>query len=154
MGPTEINLNLLNTAANDQIGERNITKASLIISTSNYEPLSSLIKLSDNPIQQPISKLPTATTTPFSFCPVPHRDSTFCFVILRESCISNNFNSSKGGKSSKASKIVKHYIRKQTSFNNIWTTLLKLELNRVCSLKAPTSAPRSPAQNFHLRKKT
>ena len=35
---------------------------------------------------------------------------------------------------------LKHYIRKQTSFNNIWTVLLKSELNGVCSLKAISSA--------------
>ena len=50
------------------------------------------------------------------------------------------FNYSKCGKDSKSShipKILKHYIRKQTSFNNVWTALLKSELNGVCDLKIP-----------------
>ena len=49
--------------------------------------------------------------------------------------ILDRFKCAKGSKSSHAPKVLKHYIRKQTSFNNVWTVLLKSELNGVYDLK-------------------
>ena len=46
-----------------------------------------------------------------------------------------NFKCAKGSKSSHAPKILKHYMRKQTSFNNIWTALLTSELNGHVTIK-------------------
>ena len=51
--------------------------------------------------------------------------------------ISNHFKCAKESKSSHAPKILKHYICKQTSFNNLWTALLKSKLNGACDLKVP-----------------
>ena len=51
--------------------------------------------------------------------------------------ISNRSKCAKDSKSSHIPKIFKHYIRKQTSFNNVWTALLKSELNVVWDLKIP-----------------
>ena len=52
--------------------------------------------------------------------------------------IFNRSKCAKGSKSSLIPKILKHYIRKQTSFNNVWTALQKSELNEVCDLKIPS----------------
>ncbi|TYK02777.1 Transposon TX1 uncharacterized [Cucumis melo var. makuwa] len=57
------------------------------------------------------------------FCPTGQVSSDFGF--------SNRFKNTKGSKASHVPKILKHYIRKQTSFNNVWTALLKSEFNGV-----------------------
>ena len=49
--------------------------------------------------------------------------------------IFNHPKCEKGSKSSLTPKILEHYIRKQTSFNNVWTALIKSELNGICDLK-------------------
>ena len=53
----------------------------------------------------------------------------------------NKTNSLQGDKSPlvQAPKILKHYSRKHT-FNNLWTALLKSELNGGCDIKIPSSA--------------
>ncbi|TYK03825.1 exodeoxyribonuclease-like [Cucumis melo var. makuwa] len=56
-----------------------------------------------------------------------------------ESGIFDRFKHAKGSKHVHAPEILKHYIHKQTSFNNVWTALLKSALNGVCALKAPSS---------------
>ena len=53
--------------------------------------------------------------------------------------ISSSLKCAKGSKSTHAPKIIKHCICKQTSFNNVWTALLKSELNGVCDLKVLSS---------------
>ena len=67
MGPSWINLNLLNTAVSDSIRERNKDKAPLIITKSNYDLPSTVIKVSATPEQLPISKL--STTIPYYILP-------------------------------------------------------------------------------------
>ena len=51
----------------------------------------------------------------------------------------NRSKCAKGSKSSLIPKILKHYIHKQTSFNNVWTALVKSELNGVCDHRIPLS---------------
>ena len=70
MGPTRINLNLLNTAVNEPIRERNKDKAPLITTKSNNVLPSTVIKDSATPKQLPISE--SATAIPFAFCPGAH----------------------------------------------------------------------------------
>ena len=65
-------------------------------------------------------------------------------ILSLQSLVScNKPKSTKGGKSLQvqAPKILKHYIRKHTSFNDLWIALLKSELNGGCDLKIPISAP-------------
>lgn len=54
----------------------------------------------------------------------------------------NKLNHSKGKKKGCTPKFfLKHFIRKQTSFNNAWIALLQFESFGPCSLKAPKLAP-------------
>ena len=125
-GPTDFNQLPINLAAVNLSSERKKGKSPLITIMQNYEISSKVIKdysFSSNQWQLPI----LASTNPSPSV------SGFC----------NKTNPSQGDKALQvhASKILKHYSRKHTSFNNLWTALLKSELNGGCDIKLPFSAP-------------
>ncbi|XP_031738083.1 uncharacterized protein LOC116402658 [Cucumis sativus] len=127
LGPAGINQNPINSAAGVLSRERKKEKASLITIMQNYDISSKIIK--DDCSRSNQRPLPNPASTDPSLPLV----SGFC----------NKPKSTKGGNSLQvhAPKILKHYIRKHTSFNNIWTALLKSELDGGCDLKIPISAP-------------
>ena len=113
-----------NLAVEDLLREREKDKAYLITIMNNYDISSKIIKENFSPPSQQLSPF-LANSSPSP--PV----SGFC----------KRPKSAKGSNFFQAPKILKHYIRKRTSFNNLWTALLKSEFNDGCALKVPLLVP-------------
>ena len=129
LGPTESNQIPINLAAVNLSRERKKGKSPLINIMQNYDFSSKVINENNFPSnQRQFSNLASTAPSPsvYGFC--------------------NKTNSSQGDKSLQvqASKILKHYSRKHTSFNNLWTALLKSELNGGCDINIPSISANNP----------
>ena len=73
MGPTGINLNLINPTVKEPVSERNKGKAPLITIMSNYDLSSAVIK--DLATLKQLLNSNSATAVPFTVSPAAHPDS-------------------------------------------------------------------------------
>lgn len=128
MDPTGIDSHFKKQVDEESASKRNNEKAPLTNIMRNYELCSRVIGDNSAQLKQ---KINVASTNEIQL--------ETAAQLSPESGIFDRFKHAKGSKHVHAPEILKHYIHKQTSFNNVWTALLKSALNGVCALKAPSS---------------